>query len=90
MSAMIMEEYKGLFKDEESFLKFVEVFREKLADDFSPVLSNSVVLGAIVSSEAAKDYIYERIVKRIAKSPEILTDIQHRLKNDKVIDIDEI
>jgi len=88
MNALILEEYRDLFRDQEAFAKFVEEVRGKLENDFSPILLGSEVLGAFVSPEAAKEVIYERIIGRIAKEPKLLDDIKDRLENDEIVDVD--
>ncbi len=90
MSALILDEYKDLFRDEDAFAQFVQVLEEKLQDDFSPVLSQTEVLGAFLSSEAAKDVIYDRIVRRMSQNPDLLDELKRRMENDKTVDLDEM
>tara|TARA_R110002049_G_scaffold4601_5_gene32151 strand:+ start:219942 stop:220217 length:276 start_codon:yes stop_codon:yes gene_type:complete len=90
MSALILDEYKNLFRDDKSYLRFVRVLEDRLRDDFSPVFSDTEVLGAFLSSDAAKDVIYDRLVQRMGKNPELLDELKRRIEDDKSVDLDEM
>lgn len=90
MNAFILEDHRKLFRDDEAFSSFVQLIRAKLSDDFSPVMSDKEVLGAFVSSEAAKEMIFDRIAKRLSKDPSTLSDVRDRLENDKIVDVEGI
>jgi len=90
MSALILDEYEGLFRDHESFTKFVQVLEEKLRDDFSPVLSKAEILGAFLSSEATKDVIYDRLIQRMGRNPDLLDELKRRIEDDKTVGLEEM
>lgn len=90
MNALIMEEYRDLFKSPESFCEFVNAIREKSADDFSPVLSGQEVIGSIMSPEATKDFILDRLVRRLSKKPGTFSEIQRRIECDKIVDVEDM
>ncbi|TWT89324.1 hypothetical protein [Neorhodopirellula pilleata] len=90
MNAFVLEEHRNLFRDEQAFLEFAQAIRAKLKEDFSPVMSDKEFVGAFVSSEAAKELIFDRIAKRLSQKPSILSEVQDRLENDSIVDLDDI
>lgn len=90
MNALILDEHRRLFRDDGAFEEYVQLIRDTLRDDFAPVVSDKEVLGAVVSPEAAKEMIFDRIAKRLAQHPSMLADVKNRLETNAIVDIDGI
>ena len=87
MNPLILDEYRSLFRDDGSFEQFVQAVTSRLEHDLSPIISRERgVLGAILSPETTKEVLYERIIRRISESPEILDEIRDRIENDEIVD----
>lgn len=86
MSPLVLDEHRKLFRDEASFREFVRILSQQLGKDLSPVISNEEVLGAMLSPEATKEMLSERMMRRIATSPEILDEIMDRMEIDEIVD----
>jgi hypothetical protein len=86
MPVLMLDELKGLFKDETSFQTLVQYFRDALANHGMPiVLTNKEVLFTAVSPEATQDMLCERIVNRLSENPALLDEIEGGL-NDEIVD----
>lgn len=72
MQKLVLDEHKNLFRDEESYDQFVKVLSNLLSQDFSPVIAEDTVLGATLSPEATKEFLYERMIRKISTSPKVL------------------
>jgi hypothetical protein len=86
MNPLILDDYRSLFRDDASFDRFVQAVSARLEHDLSPVISKERVLGAILSPEATKEVLYERMIRRISDAPEILDQIRDRIENDEIVD----
>lgn len=86
MQRLVLDEHKNLFRDEESFDQFVKVLTNLLGQDFSPVIAEETVLGAVLSPEATKEVLYERMIRKISSSPEVLDEIRDRIENEEIVD----
>ena len=81
-----LDEHKDLFRDELSYRKFVGCLAESLRGDFRPIVADERMIGASLSAEAAKSFLYDRMVKHLAQKPELLTELADRLENDEIVD----
>lgn len=86
MSPFVLDEHRGLFRDEESFARFVTLFSSQMGQDFSPVISGDAILGAVLSPEATKDFLYERMIRRMSSNPKLLDEIRDRIENDEIVE----
>lgn len=86
MNPLVLDEHRALFKDDESFGQFIQILASRLGQDFSPVISNEKVLGAVLSPEATKEVLYERMIRRLSKSPKILDELRDRIESDEIVD----
>jgi hypothetical protein len=86
MPVLMLDEMKGLFKDETSFQALVQYFRDALANRGMPiVLADKEVLFTAVSPETTQDMLCERIINRLSENPALLDDIEGGL-NDEIVD----
>lgn len=86
-SPMMLDEHKDLFKSEQAFEQFVERMNSSLADaPMLAVFSNKKLLFTVVSPDATKDVLYERILRQLSDDPSILDDIQHRIENEEIVE----
>lgn len=84
---IILEEHKSLFKDEDSFESFIQVFESALSQsDMPAVFWNQGLLFTAVSPQAMKEVISERILRRVSERPELLTEIKDRLERDDIVE----
>ena len=86
MSPLVLDECKPLFKDNAGYEEFVAWLVGKLGQDFAPVIAGKNVLGSVLSPEATKEVLYDRMIQRISESPSILDDIKDRLENDDIVE----
>jgi hypothetical protein len=86
MMPLVLDECKPYFRDETCYEEFVTWLISKLGHDFSPVIARQRVLGSLLSAEATKEILYDRMIQRISESPTILDDIKDRLENDEIVD----
>ena len=86
MNPLILDEYRPLFRDAGSFDQFVLAVTSRLVHDLAPVISNERVLGAILSPDATKEVLVERMIRRISSAPEILDEIRYRIEKDEIVD----
>lgn len=85
MSPLVLDECKSLFRDDAGYEEFVSWLINKLGHDFSPVIAGKNVLGSVLSPEATKEVLYDRMIQRISESPSILDEIKDRL-NDEIVE----
>jgi hypothetical protein len=86
MMPIVLDECRPLFRDDGRYEEFVAWLAKKLGKDFSPVLAGQKVLGSVLSPEATKEVLYDRMIQRISGSPSILDDIRDRLENDEIVE----
>lgn len=86
MNLLVLDEHRALFKDDDCFSQFVQILATRLGQDFSPVISNQRVLGAVLSPEATKEVLYERMIQRLSNSPKVLDELKDRILNDEIVD----
>jgi hypothetical protein len=85
-TAVILDLYKGLFRDDTAYLEFVETFRTASRSDLAPVFFGDELLGSVLSPEGTKELLAERFLKRLSEKPELLTEIADRLENDEIVE----
>jgi hypothetical protein len=82
-----LEKQKAKFRDAAAFEEFLQVFREALKDDAMPlVVSGNELLFAAISRESAQQLLADRISKRLAENPEMLSELRSRLESDDIVD----
>lgn len=81
-----LDECRDLFRDETSYRTFVGYLATSLQGDFRPIVADERMIGASLSAEAAKSFLYDRMVKHLAQRPELLTELADRLENDEIVD----
>lgn len=86
MNPLILDQHRGLFKDSASYEAFIQILTEGLGHDLSPIMSDQHVLGAVLSAEATKEMLYERVIKRLSQRPELFDEIKSRIENDEIVD----
>ena len=86
MNPLVLDEYRNLFRDDSCFDHFVKSVSDRLEQDLLPIILKERVLGAILSPEATKEMLYERMIRRISQSPEILDKLKDRIENDEIVD----
>lgn len=81
-----LDGYKTLFRDENAFQEFARVLGAGLRQDLRPIICNQQVIGAALSAEGTKDILYDRMVKRIAERPELLSELADRIEHDDIVE----
>jgi hypothetical protein len=85
--AIILDEYKDLFKDEASYARFVGLLRASINENAMPiVLAEREFLFTAVPPGATKEILSERIIRRLWENPGLLDDIRDRLENDPIVE----
>ncbi len=86
MAFLVLDDFKESFKDEVSFDSFATALISASLKGLTPIMYHREVVGTVMSADAAKDYLYERITKKILESPEVLVELQARLEKDATVD----
>jgi hypothetical protein len=87
MSVLVLEQYKSLFRNEESFNQFISLLEESGSRaETVPVWGKSRHLATLVSPSDAKTLVQERILRRIIENPGLLDEVRDRLENDPIVD----
>ena len=81
-----LDGYKALFRDENAFQEFARVLSSSLKQDLRPIICNHKVIGAALSAEGTKEVLYDRMVKRIAERPELLSELTDRIEHDDIVE----
>lgn len=81
-----LDDYRPLFRDDEAFREFVAAFKSIGAQGASLVLAGGEAIGSILSAGGTKELLYERVVKKIAADPNILTKLADRLERGNIVD----
>ena len=85
-STFMLENHRELFRDEASFDHFVEAVKAASSTDLALIFARHEIIGAVLSPQAAKQVLCERMVHSIAKNPELLSEIEDRLVNERIVD----
>ncbi|MEQ8791762.1 MAG: hypothetical protein RIC55_36200 [Pirellulaceae bacterium] len=86
MNAIALDQWKRLFRDDESFAEFVQGLESHSKHDMNILLSGNRVVGSLLSPEGTRNVLYERMLKRIAENPALLAEIADRLESDDIVD----
>jgi hypothetical protein len=81
-----LDSFKGLFRNEDAFQEFARVLGSGLRQDFRPIICNQQVIGAALSAEGTKEFLYDRMIKRIAERPELLSELADRAEHDDIVE----
>lgn len=81
-----LDNYRHLFRDEEAFDEFAEILRSSMEQELRPIICHNRVIGSALSAGGTKDFLYDRMVKRMTQRPEILDELADRIENDEVVD----
>jgi len=85
-STIKLDDYRDLFRDSESFSKFINAFRKASSGDLTMLMASNEVVGSVMSPQATKDVIYDRMIQRMASKPGLLEEIADRIDNDEIVD----
>ncbi|MCA9081923.1 MAG: hypothetical protein KDA58_15285 [Planctomycetaceae bacterium] len=86
MDAVILDNYRHLFKDEAAYQEFVAQFEGELDFDLKVILSDHRILGATLSPTGAKELISERVIRHVSQYPEMLDELTRRIEDDEIVD----
>lgn len=81
-----LDQQKGLFRDEGAFLQFTKWLGESLKHDLQPIMCGERVIGSSLSPGATKEYLYERMIRRMAERPELLAELTDRMEHDDIVE----
>ncbi len=81
-----LDQFRDSFRSPELFNAFVETFSTSLKTDLQPIVVGDRVVGAGLSAEATKNYLTDRLLRRVASKPSLLNDLLDRLENDEIVD----
>ncbi len=82
-----LDNHKGLFRDEESFSKFIANLNEALEKDPMPqVTVGNELLFTALSGEVSKLLLAERIVSRLWTNPGLLSKLKDSLEDNDIVD----
>ncbi len=81
-----LDQHKDLFRNEAAFLQFAQMFGEALTHDLRPIMCGERIIGSSLSPGATKDYLYDRMVRRIAERPELLAELTDRIEHDDIVE----
>jgi hypothetical protein len=82
-----MDEYKGLFKDDNAYQAMLNVFTAAFSKSNTPlVFVGKEVLFTAVSPEGTKQMLTDRILKRISEHPELIDEVKDRLEHDAIVE----
>ncbi len=83
---LILEKHRELFKDDESIQKFVRLLQESTQNkEMQLVLYGESLVGALISTEEAKNRLHERIAKRLTLNPGSVEALKERLQSDDIV-----
>ncbi len=86
MSALMLDEFKVLFKDEASYRVLIERFRDAMANHGMPlVFREKELLFTAVSPQATQDMLCNRVINRLSEKPGLLDEVARGLK-DEIVD----
>lgn len=80
-----LDQHQHLFRDEAAYHQFTQILSASLQQDLRPIICEQRVIGATLSPGATKDYLYERMVRKIAERPELLAELTDRIENDEIV-----
>ena len=60
MNPLILDECRSLFRDDDALETFVKAIRDR--PDFTPIMLDDELIGALLSPTAAKEVLYNRLV----------------------------
>lgn len=83
-----LDDHMNLFRDPESFLKFLHIFRDALQGGGTPtiVAQKEPMKFHAVSDEFAKAALADRILRRLAENPDTFSELKESLEDDAVIE----
>ncbi|HEY7425426.1 MAG TPA: hypothetical protein VH682_14440 [Gemmataceae bacterium] len=86
-TVFILDKYKQFFKDEESFRQFAqELSGTGKESAMRLVLINEEAVGAFIPLDEALESLRNRIVLRLAKSPDTLDLLKNRLQSEDIVE----
>jgi hypothetical protein len=88
MQIFNFQDHLSRFKGKAEYESFVADFRRSLQQEDALVAADgSEVLGSILSPEAAKEVLYLRLRRTIAKNPEVLAELKESFGDDELVDV---
>jgi hypothetical protein len=83
--ALLLEEYRKLFRDEASYEAFVSAFKQATERGMAVVMDDENIIGSVLSRGCTKKVLTDRMVQSIARNPGILGELTDRL-NEPIVD----
>jgi hypothetical protein len=78
---LMLDNYQDLFKDDTCYRRFVSVFQKAFTQHGMPlVFAGKEIVFTALSPESTKKLLSDRILRRLSKDPELLTELQQRLE----------
>lgn len=85
-SAFTLETHRELFRDAASFDAFIEAVKQASHKDMALILARHEIIGAVLSPQATKQVLSDRMVHSLARNPELLSQMAERIQNDKIVE----
>ncbi len=81
-----LDDFRDLFANETAYRSFLEKFGTAMKADLRPIVAGTKLFGAALSAERTKDYLTEKVAKRLVRRPELLAELTRRLEEDEIVD----
>lgn len=81
-----LDDFRDLFANDSAYQSFLERFGSAMKADLRPIVAGTKLFGAALSAERTKDYLTEKVAKRLVRRPELLAELTRRLEEDQVVD----
>jgi len=85
-SALVLDQCRGLFKDDAAYEQFLALLRAAARSEMAPVFAGDELVGTVLSPAGTKEVLYERFLKRLSEKPELLAEIADRLEKDEIVE----
>ena len=87
MTAISLDDHRGLFRSEADFDFFVSLFKGAAEGaEMTPVLANQRHLVTLLSPANTTSLVQDLMLRRILGNPSILDDIKDRIENDEIVE----
>lgn len=81
-----LDQFRELFKDEAAFESFAKAFTDSLQHDLCPIFVHSELVGTTLSPAGTKNVLFDRMMHRALKNPDLLNELTDRIENDDIVD----
>ena len=87
MSAIILDDHRGLFRSDTDFEQFVALFEGSGGRaEMTSVWGRQKHLATLVPPATPNTFVKDRIFKAILERPSMLDEVRDRLVNDEIVD----